>query len=234
MGVDIERRRRSEVVVSVIGAALSAAAGVLAVILPAASPGGSRADSLTAAATVLVTISAIAVADQLARLGLTAGRRERGRAEASRMAIRVWQATLSAHEAGPTISGPQRMVNAVQRKALAWSGRAKAAGDRTLQAGAEALFAEAERVAARADAGTGSAGQVETAARHLRLGKRSTLFADLATSSGLTIFGLAGGGLISVTLNGDPSRAGEWWLVVTLALGALSAGARTSARAMAR
>lgn len=105
MGADIERRRRSEVVVSVIGAVVSAAAGVLAVIFPAASPGASRADSLTAAATVLVTITAIAVAGQLARLGLTAGRRERRRAEASRMAVRVWQATLSAHEAGPQSPG---------------------------------------------------------------------------------------------------------------------------------
>ncbi|MBD3778168.1 MAG: hypothetical protein IE923_02730 [Micrococcales bacterium] len=122
----------------------------------------------------------------------------------------------------------------MQRKALAWSDRATAAGERTLQADAEALFAEAERVAARADADTVSAGHVETAARHLRLGKRSTLFADLATNAGLTIFGLAGGGLISVALDGDPFRAGEWWLVVALALGALSAGAGFAARAMAR
>lgn len=117
---------------------------------------------------------------------------------------------------------------------LSWSPHGVGKGEHILRLHAEEMFAEAERIARRSDADTVSAAHVDMAAKHLRLGRRSTLFADVATNGGLTLLGLAGGTLISIGVATEPMGTIGWWALGLAVVSALFAGAGFAARAIAR
>lgn len=83
------------------------------------------------------------------------------------------------------------------KNAMSWPENAELEAKKTLAIHAKDLRDEAERVAVRSKATHVSPTYVADAATHLRLGQKSSKYAEGMTAVGTTAIGLAGGALIN-------------------------------------